>query len=170
MGFWDELEADITKDDFNIEDVSGDRDVLPAKDYFCQVDSWEFGKSSKKETPGCFIVANIIAPIDGENVQEVKGRKIFINLWLSKAALKWTIKAAQTMCGKEIKSLSDLQSADLKANVFKLVKNKVEDYEGSERFVPGFINALNAREVQDLSDISPSDSTEDSCSDEDISF
>lgn len=153
--FWADLEESTKDQDLEAMAVptSGDYPVPEPKDYYCRIKSWEFGNSSKKGTPGCMCRVELLAPCDGIDVDDCKGVTVLHNMWLSKAAIPWTLKSMTIMAGEPIDSVLAIKRAKLDANMFKMVNNKIGDYEGNKQFRTGFINAMTKEDHRNFKDI-----------------
>ena len=154
MGFWDELENEIEGEDLSVlaAEAGSGNFFNKAKDVYARIKDWKFDKSSQKGTPGCMCIAEVIAPCDGEDMEDV-GKTFKLNFWLSKAALPFSIKNMMIASGSEIKTKEDIQQAQLDENIFKLVNNKIEPYNGEDRFQPGFVNPMTKADYQILKEL-----------------
>ena len=152
--FWAELEEDVKNVDIEaeLEELNSGPCCPPIKDYYCRIKDWEFNKSSKKGTPGIFTKAELLAPCDGIDMKKTEGKTVKVNLWLSPKAIARAIGTASILCGKKLTSASELQTAKLDTNIFKLVSNsKNED----GYFNAGYINAMSSKDYDHLADIAP---------------
>ena len=159
-GFWEELEAESKGVDLKKLAVQGSGEIPPIKDYYVRVEKWEFKRVGANDTPLCECKLRIIAPVDGIDIDEVAGLTIQQNLWLTQPKEKgklggigMSLKVMSIMAGESIDSLSKIKTAELDSNIFKIVNNKLGEYNGVDKFDIGFSNALTASDYKDLEDM-----------------
>ena len=148
--FFDSLEADLN----GVDLTSSSSEILPLKDYILKVKDWEFGKSKTKQTPQVSLTCEVIVPCDGEDVKKLAGRTVYITLYFTEKTAARAFASLSIMANETL-TPQTLRAAKLGNNMFKIVQNKHEEYDGVVRFKHGWINALSAPDYTIIKSFAP---------------